>query len=69
MYKYIGAEEIYHSTAHLPPGKKILSIYDIDSWIGETEQQQDNWGLIAAAFVIDCIGYLGFAEKSESNHK
>ncbi|MDY6896834.1 MAG: hypothetical protein SWZ49_01995 [Cyanobacteriota bacterium] len=47
MYKFVGAGEIRQNTAHLPSGKKILSIGDIDNWIRETKQQPDNWGLIA----------------------
>ena len=63
MYKYFGAEEIRQNTAHLPPGNKILSINDIDNWIGETKQKPDNWGLIAATFVIDYEGYLRIADR------
>ncbi|MEM7580759.1 MAG: hypothetical protein AAF316_13130 [Cyanobacteria bacterium P01_A01_bin.80] len=63
MYKYVGAEGIRQNTAHLPPGKKILSVNDIDNWIRETKQKPDSWGLIAATFVIDCEGYLRIANR------
>ncbi len=63
MYKYVGADEIRQNTAHLPPGRKILSINDIDNWIRETKQQKDAWGLIAATFVIDYEGYLRIADR------
>ena len=63
MYKYVGADEIRQNTLHLPPGKKIISIDDINNWIRETRQQQDKWGLIAATFVIDCEGYLRIADR------
>ena len=63
MYKYVGADEIRQNTAHLPAGKKILSINDIDNWIEETKQQPDSWGLIAATFVIDYEGYLRIADR------
>ena len=63
MYKYVGADEIRQNTAHLPPGKKIISIDDIKNWIRETKQQQDNWGLIAATFVIDYEGYFRIADR------
>jgi len=63
LYKYIGAEEIRQNAAHLPPGRKIISIDDIDNWIRETKQHPDKWGLIAATFVIDCEGYLRIADR------
>ncbi|MBV6623649.1 MAG: hypothetical protein KI793_12060 [Rivularia sp. (in: Bacteria)] len=63
LYKYVGAEEIRETTAHLPPGSRILSINHIDNWIRETKQQVDVWGLIAATFVIDCEGYLRIADR------
>lgn len=63
MYKYVGADQIRQNTAHLPPGRKILSINDIDNWIRETKQQKDAWGLIAATFVIDYEGYLRIADR------
>ncbi len=63
MYKYVGAEEIRLNTANLPPGNKILSIDDIDSWIRETKQKPDSSGLIAATFVIDWYGYLRIADR------
>ena len=63
MYKYVGADEIRQNTAHLPPGKKIISIDDIKNWIRETKRQQDNWGLIAATFVIDYEGYFRIADR------
>ncbi|MEM1395074.1 MAG: hypothetical protein AAGG00_17640 [Cyanobacteria bacterium P01_H01_bin.150] len=63
MYKYVGSDEIRENTAHLAPGKKILSVNDIDNWIRETKQQQDKSGLIAATFVIDCEGYLRIADR------
>ncbi|AFY53022.1 hypothetical protein Riv7116_0419 [Rivularia sp. PCC 7116] len=63
MYKYVGAEEIRETTAHLPPGSRILSTNDIDDWIRETKQQVDASGLIAATFVVDCEGYLIIADR------
>ncbi len=63
LYKYVGADQIRQNTAHLPPGKRILSINDIDNWILETKQKLNNWGLIAATFVIDYEGYLRIADR------
>ncbi|MEO1762594.1 MAG: hypothetical protein AAFR83_11615 [Cyanobacteria bacterium J06629_18] len=63
MYKYVGSDEIRENTAHLPAGKKVLSINDIDNWIRETKQQPDSYGLIAATFVIDCEGSLRIADR------
>ena len=63
MYKYVGADEIRKNSAHLPSGNRILSINDIDDWIRETKQKPDNWGLIAATFVIDCEAYLRIADR------
>ncbi|MEL6165598.1 MAG: hypothetical protein AAFR37_18205, partial [Cyanobacteria bacterium J06628_3] len=55
MYKYVGSDEIRENTVHLPAGKKILSIDDINNWIRETKQQPDSYGLIAATFVPNIL--------------
>ena len=59
----MGADQIRQNTAHLPLGKRILSINNIDSWIRETKQKPDSLGLIAATFVIDWNGYLRIADR------
>jgi hypothetical protein len=62
-YKYVGSDDIRLKVAGFPSGKRINSVRDLENWLAQTKQKPNNWGIIAATFVIDEEGYLRIADR------
>lgn len=63
LYKYVGSNEIQQKVAGFPIGLRIESVVDLKTWIYQNRQKPNEWGLIAATFVVDYEGYLRIADR------
>lgn len=63
LYDYIGSDNIRLSVADCPVGVRIKSIDDLKNWLNHNMQKVDNWGLIAATFIVDSEGYICLADR------
>lgn len=63
LYEYIGSDNIRLSVAAYPVGIRIKPVNALKSWINQTMQKPNTWGLIAATFVVDSEGYIRVADR------
>jgi len=63
LYQYVGPENIKLSVINFPIGACIKSVDDVEKWMKQTKQKQNDYGLIPTTFVIDSEGQLRLADR------